>query len=121
MTQNPPDPKPDPSGGDRADVQVVLCTAPPDHALTLARTLLQEKLCACVNVVPGVRSLYWWKGEITEDGEALLVIKTTASLYDRLEKRIAQVHPYTVPEVLALPVGQGAGSYLAWVRDSTAS
>lgn len=98
------------------DVRVVLCTAPADRAEEIARALLEARLAACVNVVPGLASLYWWKGEICRDGESLLVIKTREGLLARLEGKLAEVHPYDTPEVLALPVVEGAGRYLAWLR-----
>jgi periplasmic divalent cation tolerance protein len=102
-------------------LRVVLCTCPPDAAAQIARVLLEEKLVACVNIVPGVKSLYWWKDAVAEDTEALMVIKTPAHLYDRLEVRLAELHPYEVPEILGLDAEHGAEPYVSWVLDSTAS
>ena len=98
---------------------VVLCTCPPEAATGIARVLLEEHLVACVNIVPGVRSLYWWEGAITEDGECLLIIKTAAARYEALASRLLEVHPYEVPEILQLAVADGADAYISWVIDST--
>jgi periplasmic divalent cation tolerance protein len=103
-----------------ADVRVVLCTCPPEHATNVARDLLEQRLAACVNVIPGVRSLYWWNDEVAEDGESLLVIKTPQSRFADLEARLHEIHPYDVPEVLSLSVDEGANTYLSWLRESVA-
>ncbi len=102
------------------DVRVVLCTCPPESATGIARALLEDRLAACVNVVPGVRSLYWWRNEVAEDGESLLVIKTMHTRYDQLEERLTEVQPYDVPEILSLSVDEGANAYVSWVRESVA-
>ena len=102
-------------------IRVVLCTCPPDAAAGIARDLLDERLAACVSIVPGVRSLYRWQGQITDDGESLLIIKTKTALSDALEARLVEVHPYEVPEVLSLQVADGAEAYLTWVMDATRS
>jgi periplasmic divalent cation tolerance protein len=103
-----------------SDLRVVLCTCPPEHATIIARSLLERRLAACVNVVPGVRSLYWWNDEVTEDGESLLVIKTPQSSVASLEVGLSEIHPYEVPEILSLSIDEGADRYLNWVRDSVA-
>jgi periplasmic divalent cation tolerance protein len=102
----------------KPDIRVVLCTCPPDHADRIARTVLEERLVACVNVVSGVKSLYWWKGEIQDDAETLLVIKTPSEQYAKLEQRLLEIHPYQVPEVLSLEVVDGSRSYISWVREA---
>lgn len=102
------------SGGE--ELRVVLITAPDaDEAGRLARLLVGERLAACVNLVPGVRSVYRWEGEVQEDAEVLLIAKTHASRLDALVARIEGAHSYDVPEVLALPVVGGSGAYRAWV------
>lgn len=99
---------------------VVLCTAPDAIAAEkVARALLEARVAACVNVVPGVRSLYWWKGAVQDDTELLLVIKTRARMLELLEETIRANHPYEVPEILALPVRAGAASYLDWLLAET--
>jgi len=100
------------------DVRVLLCTAPPGEAEAVARALLETRLVACVNIVPGVRSLYRWEGRIADDAEALLVMKTTESHVAAVIEAVHNVHPYDVPEVLALAVDAGSPPYLDWVRRS---
>jgi len=102
---------------------VVLVTAPAqgDAAAKIARTLVEERLAACVNRVPGLVSTYWWQGKIEEDEEVLLVIKTSEEKLEALLKRVPELHPYSVPEVLALPVAAGHGPYLEWLFAETKS
>ncbi len=100
------------------DIRVVLCTCPADHAERIARVILEERLVACVNVVSGVKSLYWWKDQIQSDDETMLVIKTPAANFAQLEARLTEIHPYTVPEVLSLEVVDGSRSYISWVREA---
>lgn len=98
---------------------VVLVTAPSESsALDLGRALVDEHLAACVNVVPGMTSVYLWEGRREEAAEALLLIKTRPEGYSALERRILELHPYAVPEVLGLPVAEGAPDYVQWVRES---
>lgn len=97
------------------NVYVVLLTAPPDRAGELARTLVRESLAACINVVPRVESHYLWRGTQEEDEEALLVAKVAADRLEAFTARVKALHPYEVPEVVALPVQGGNPDYLAWV------
>ncbi len=99
----------------------VFVTAPPDKAADLARTLVQEKLVACANIISGVRSIYAWNGDISDDGESLMIMKTRASLLEAVRHRVIQLHPYDVPEVIALPIIDGHAPYLQWILDSTSS
>jgi periplasmic divalent cation tolerance protein len=82
----------------------------------LARALLDTRLAACVNVVPGVRSFYRWKGKIESELEFMLIIKTSRDLFPALRAEIEKLHPYEVPELLALPVLAGAENYLSWLQ-----
>ncbi len=100
------------------NVIVVLVTAPPDRAAAIASHLVENRLVACVNIVPAVRSIYRWQGKIEDDSECLLVMKTVRERFDELRTAVRQVHPYTVPEIIALPVVDGFDGYLTWVRDS---
>ena len=98
---------------------VVLVTAPSEAAaLEIGRTLVDERLAACVSVVPGLTSIYHWKGQREETAEALLLIKTRPERYAALQRRVLELHPYSVPEVLGLPVAEGAPAYVQWVRES---
>lgn len=102
------------------ELVVVLCTVPEVAVGTkIARLLVAEKLAACVNVVPGLTSIYRWKGEIQEDAEALMVVKTRRQHVGRVEQTIKGAHPYTVPEVIVLPVSAGSAEYLAWLWTET--
>jgi periplasmic divalent cation tolerance protein len=97
-------------------VVVVFSTFPnPDKAAEVARTLVEERLAACANLAPGVRSIYRWKGELQDESETLAVIKTTDERLNALVARLQSLHPYEVPEVLALPVTAGSAKYIEWV------
>lgn len=101
-------------------VLLVYVTVPDgDVAERVARTVVEERLAACVNVVPGIRSFYRWQGRIEEDGEKLLLMKTQARLFHALRQRVVELHPYEVPCITALPVVDGHGPYLSWVREET--
>src|SRR5579864_1809215 len=99
---------------------VVYCTAASmKEARKLTETLVGEKLAACVSIVPQVHSTYRWKGKIERAEEAFLIIKTQKTKFKALAKRIRQLHSYTVPEILALPVVAGNPDYLKWLKEST--
>jgi periplasmic divalent cation tolerance protein len=90
-----------------------------EAARALARKLVEERLAACVNIVPGVVSIYSWEGAIHEDGEVLCLIKTSPDCFEQLRARVLELHPYEVPEVLAFAVDDGSRDYLDWVRRNT--
>lgn len=96
---------------------VVFCTASLNEADRIARVLVEERLAACVNIVP-VRSCYMWDGKVNMDGEALLIIKTTKPGFEPLKKRIREMHSYSVPEIIAVPVVEGHQAYLDWMKQS---
>jgi periplasmic divalent cation tolerance protein len=101
-------------------VLVVLCTVPTAQVgAALARELVSARLAACVNLLPAMQSFYEWQGELREEPECQLVIKTRAGRFDALRDWLKQHHPYDEPEILALPVAQGSPSYLSWVRTQT--
>jgi len=114
MVANAPDSPPP------ADFIVVLVTVPDDEvAGRLAHALVSEKLAACVNVLPGVRSVYAWEGEICNEGELLCLVKTRRELFSTVRERVLELHPYQVPEIVALPFLEGSAPYLTWLRDNT--
>jgi periplasmic divalent cation tolerance protein len=102
-----------------SDVVVVLSTVPDDaSAETIARTLVDEQLAACVNVLPPMISIYRWKGAVERDTERQLVMKTTRASLDALQKRLAELHSYELPEFIVLHADGGSDRYLAWVGAS---
>lgn len=97
------------------------CTCPDaDSAQRIAESLVAECLAACVNRLPGVVSTYRWQGEVTAEHEHLLLIKTTAARFEALRERVLALHPYDLPELIAVPVECGHEAYLAWVRAGAA-
>lgn len=96
---------------------VVLCTAPRDVAREIAGKLVGERLAACVNIMD-IRSIYWWEGEVQDDEESLLIIKTSHDMAGELERRILEIHPYEVPEIIVLEPIHIYEKYLGWVLES---
>jgi periplasmic divalent cation tolerance protein len=102
-----------------SQVLLCYCTCPnAESAEYLAQALVGEALAACVNRIPGIRSTYRWKGEVTTDTEELLLIKTTADRFEALKERLLALHPYELPELIAVPVECGHRAYLDWVRSA---
>lgn len=100
----------------------ILCTTPIGGiGEEMANRLVEKRLAACVNILKDVQSVYWWEGQIVRDKEDLLVIKSREELYPELEREIKSHHPYTVPEILILPVRGGNKEYLRWVLEETNS
>lgn len=97
------------------EICVALVTAPADAAPALARALVAERFAACVNLLPGVTSVYRWDGEVQEAGETLLLAKTTRAGFGALCDRVAELHPYDLPECIAVPVTAGLPDYIHWV------
>jgi periplasmic divalent cation tolerance protein len=98
---------------------LVLAACPADRALDLGRTLVEEKLAACATVLPGATSVYFWEGKLETAGESLLLLKTRDDLGDALAKRLREIHPYDVPEILLLPARDGNPDYARWVESET--
>lgn len=100
-------------------VLVCFCTCPdPDSAARIAETLVEERLAACVNILPGLRSVYRWQGQVERADEILLLIKTTADRLESLQQRFLALHPHELPEVIAVEAG-GLPAYLAWIAEQT--
>ena len=98
------------------EVRVVLVTAPDaETGARIARALVEERLIACANLLPGIRSIYRWEGQVADEAEVLLVLKTRASCCAAVAARVKALHPYALPEVVALPVVDGSEAYLDWV------
>ena len=101
------------------DVLVVLVTCPPDKAQAIANALVEERVAACVNVVPSLSSVYRWKGEVHREDEAMLLVKTTKDRFEALKQAVLKHHPYELPEVIAITVDRGHTPYLEWVIESS--
>jgi len=86
-----------------------------EQAAKIARSVVEQRLAACVNIVPGARSIYHWKGQIEDAAEWMLIIKSRRDLMEQLRAAIGKIHSYEVPELLAVPVVDGSESYLAWI------
>jgi periplasmic divalent cation tolerance protein len=99
-----------------ADYQLILSTCP-DHetASRIAEMLVNDHLAACVNILPGIQSAYQWKGKVEISNEVLLLIKSHRNRYTAIQTRIRQLHPYELPEIIAVPISQGLPEYLSWL------
>ncbi len=92
-----------------------------DEAKKIGRALVEARLVACANIIDGMESVYWWEGKLTEDREAVLIVKTRAELVPAVTAKVKALHSYTVPCVVALPIQDGNPDYLAWVAAETAA
>ncbi len=101
------------------ELVVVLVTAPKEKGEDIARRLVEERLAACVNIVGGIKSFYWWQGKIEADNEELLIIKTKKCLLPALKSRIREIHPYSVPEIIAFTPMDVLEDYLKWALEET--
>ncbi len=101
---------------------IYLCVSTIDgkNAPVLARQLVEERLAACVNIIPRVHSVYRWEGEIREDDESVLLIKTSPRTIGGFEERFRELHPYECPELIIIPIEEGLKEYLSWVNEMTA-
>jgi periplasmic divalent cation tolerance protein len=100
---------------------LILCTCPDEAtARIIADQLVDQQLAACINILPGLTSVYQWQGKRESAEEHLLLIKTTTEAYQALEQAITELHPYELPEVIAVPITQGLSGYLQWIEQQTA-
>lgn len=98
---------------------IVFCTCGSQkEASHVAKELVEKRLAACVNIIPTMQSVYRWEDRVEEASEHLLLIKSTAKLFERLRKSIVELHSYEVPEIIAVPVAEGTEPYLCWVKES---
>lgn len=100
-------------------MKLVMSTCPEAEAEKLAERLLEKRLVACVNIIPGVMSKYWWKGKMEADKESILLMKTTPSLVDEVIENVRTLHSYEVPEVIVVDIETGNPEYLAWIGEVT--
>jgi periplasmic divalent cation tolerance protein len=99
------------------EVVVLITTASDEEAQKIGRILVEEGLVACANIIPAVRSIFRWEVQVTEEQEALLILKSVSEVFDSLEAKVKAHHSYDVPEIIALPIQTGSEPYLAWIRD----
>lgn len=102
------------------DAIVVYITAPnEDEAVKISKTLVEEKHAGCINIVKNVRSIYTWQGKTEDESEVLMIVKTQRHLFESLKTRVKELHSYTVPEIIAMPVIEGSEDYLGWLKEVT--
>jgi len=100
--------------------RIVLTTASsPEEASDIARALVERRLAACVNIVPGIESVYRWQGKVETAAESLLIIKTQAELFDRRWEAIGELHSYDLPECVMLEITAGSEKYLSWIKENS--
>jgi len=90
-----------------------------DEAVRISRTIVEESLAACVNIIKTVRSIYRWQGRVEDEQEVLMIAKTKRALFERLQMRVKKLHSYSVPEIIGLPVIEGSKEYLEWLGQET--
>jgi len=100
-------------------VVVFITASSEDEGVKIARSIVEERLAGCINIIKGIRSIYIWKGRIEDESEVLLVVKTRRGLFDSLCKRVKELHSYSLPEIIALPIVMGSDDYLNWLREVT--
>jgi periplasmic divalent cation tolerance protein len=100
------------------DEIVIFVTCPAAESDRIASQLVEEQIVACVNIVPGIISIYRWQGKVCRDSEHLLIMKTERKLWQTLEKRVRELHPYDVPEIIEWPIENGYAPYLNWITES---
>jgi periplasmic divalent cation tolerance protein len=102
------------------DNLIVLITAPrEDEAAKIARALVESRLAGCVNIIKNIRSIYSWEGKIEDEKEVLMIAKTRKKLFKALSKKVRELHSYTVPEIIAIPIVEGSPDYLKWLKEVT--
>ena len=101
------------------EIVVFVTASTEEEAAGIAHALVQARLAACVNIIKGVRSVYRWEGKVEDDPEVLMVVKTQRALFAQLQSKVRELHSYSVPEIIALPIVEGLESYLKWLRDET--
>ena len=99
---------------------VVYITAPnEEEAAKIAKILVEERLAGCVNIVKDIRSIYSWQGKLEDEKEVLMIVKTRLELFSALTSKVKELHSYTVPEVIAMPIVDGSEEYIKWLKEAT--
>ncbi len=104
---------------EKGHVVVMVTAGSEDEGARIGKAVVSEGLAACCNIVPRVRSIYTWKGKLCDEGEVLCIFKTRKSLFDKLKKRVKELHTYEVPEVIAVNIEDGLEEYLKWIDEVT--
>jgi len=100
-------------------ILVLVTCGSEEEALKIAKALVEEHLGACVNLVSPIRSIYRWEGEVWDEKEWLLIIKTQKQRFEELERKVKALHSYSVPEIISLPITEGSSAYLNWIKENT--
>ena len=103
----------------KAAIIIFITASSEEEATKIATTLVEEKLVACVNIIPKIRSVYWWEDKVCQENEVMLVSKSTHSLFPTIMDRIKSLHSYQVPEIISFPISEGLPEYLNWIEDVT--
>ena len=103
----------------KATIIIFITASSEEEATKIATTLVEEKLVACVNIIPKIRSVYWWEGKVCQEDEVMLVSKSTKSLFPAIMYRVKSLHSYQVPEIISFPISEGLPEYLNWIEDVT--
>ncbi|MDH5202785.1 MAG: divalent-cation tolerance protein CutA [Nitrospirota bacterium] len=101
------------------EIVVFITVSNEDEAARIARTLVESRLAGCVNIIKNIRSLYSWQGKIEDEPEVLMITKTQKALFNALSDKVKELHSYSVPEIIAIPIVEGSEDYLKWLREVT--
>lgn len=102
-----------------SEIVVLITTSSEDEATRIAKALVEARVAACANILPRIRSIFRWEGKTQEEDESLIVVKSQSQLFEQLSHTIKELHSYTVPEIIALPITDGLPEYLQWVKEET--
>lgn len=99
---------------------IVVFVTTPSHsdAADIAKTIVSERLAACVNIIPNIRSIFFWENKVQDEQETLMIIKTAQTLFEQLKKRIITIHPYSVPEIISIEINEGNQEYIKWIYET---
>ncbi len=101
------------------EIVVFITASNEDEAARIAKAVIEAKLAGCVNIIKNIRSIYSWQGKVEDETEVLMIVKTQKSLFDSLMKKVKELHSYTIPEIIAIPIVEGSEDYLKWLREVT--
>lgn len=103
----------------KAAIIIFITASSEEEAQKIAIALVNEKLVACVNIIPGIRSIYWWEDKVCQEDEVMLIAKSTQSLFPSIMDRVKSLHSYQVPEIISFPISEGLPEYLNWISEVT--